>query len=77
MDPQRPRKLLLHKKEIRKLASMVQQQGMTIVPVSIYINDRGLAKLEIAAARGKKNYDKRDSIAKRDADMKMRRMKLR
>jgi SsrA-binding protein len=77
VDPQRPRKLLLHRKEIRKLSVMVQQQGMTIVPVAIYINERGLAKLEIAAARGKKNYDKRESIAKRDADMKMRRLKMR
>lgn len=74
VEPQRTRKLLLHKKEIRKLAAMAQQEGMTIVPLCIYINARGLAKIEIAAAKGKKNYDKRDSIAKRDAEIKMRRL---
>jgi SsrA-binding protein len=77
VDPQRPRKLLLHRKEIRRLSVFVQQQGLTIVPLSIYINERGLAKVEIAVARGKKDYDKRESIAKRDADLKMRRLKMR
>jgi len=76
-DPLRPRKLLLHKKELRDLSKEVQQEGRTIVPLNIYLNDRGLAKMEIALARGKKLYDKRDSIAERDAERRMQRTKLR
>jgi len=76
VDPLRPRKLLLHKKELRELNKEVQQEGRTIVPLSIYVNDRGLAKMEIALARGKKLYDKRDSIAARDAERRMQRTKL-
>lgn len=68
VDPLRPRKLLLHKKEIRKLIGKVTLQGLTLVPLKIYINHKGLAKVELAVARGKKNYDKRDTMAKRDAD---------
>ena len=71
VDPVRPRRLLLHKKEIRKLIGATTQDGMTIVPVQMYINERGLAKVEIALAKGKKNYDKRESIAKRDAKRNM------
>lgn len=67
VDPLRPRKLLLHKKEIRKLLGLSSTKGYTLVPLRLYINERGLAKLEIAVARGKKNYDKRESIAKKDA----------
>ncbi|MGP1570282.1 MAG: SsrA-binding protein SmpB [Eubacteriales bacterium] len=67
VDPLRPRKLLLHKKEIRKLLGLSTAKGYTLVPLRLYINERGLAKLEIAVARGKKNYDKRESIAKKDA----------
>ncbi len=66
-DPLRPRRLLLHKKQIRKLGEQVQQKGYTIVPVKIFLT-KGRAKLEIALARGKKLYDKRDTIAKRDAE---------
>ena len=73
VDPLRPRKLLLHKKEIRRLIGATTQEGMTIVPVQMYINDRGLAKIEIALAKGKKNYDKRESIANRDAKRSMER----
>jgi len=76
VDPMRPRKLLLHKKELRELGKEVQQEGRTIVPLNIYLNDRGLAKMEIALARGKKLYDKRDSIAERDAERRMQRTKL-
>ena len=76
VDPLRPRKLLLHKKELKELNKEVQQEGRTIVPLNIYLNDRGLAKMEIALARGKKLYDKRDSIAKRDAERRMQRTKL-
>ena len=71
VDPLRPRKLLLNKREILKLIGYTTQDGLTLVPLKIYINDRGKAKLELAVARGKKNYDKRDSIAKRDADRRM------
>lgn len=70
-DPLRIRKLLLHKREIRKLTGLTTQKGFTLVPLQIYINECGLAKIEIAVARGKKNYDKRDDIAKRDANRKM------
>ena len=68
VDPLRTRKLLLHKAEIRKLIGYVTLKGLTIVPLSLYLDERGRAKLEIAVARGKKLYDKRDDIAKRDAD---------
>lgn len=71
VDPLRPRKLLLHKQEIRKLIGLTTIKGLTIVPLTMYINEKGLAKLEIAVARGKKNYDKRADIAKKDADRRM------
>jgi SsrA-binding protein len=66
-DPLRPRRLLLHKKEIRQLWDSIRQKGMTIVPTRVYLKD-GRAKVEIALARGKKSYDKRDTIAKRDRE---------
>lgn len=73
VDPLRPRKLLLHKREIRKLIGATKLKGLTLVPLTMYINEAGLAKLEIALARGKKNYDKRDAITKRDASRNMER----
>jgi SsrA-binding protein len=75
--PLRPRKLLLHKKEIRKLIGYIQQKGLTLVPLNLYINEDGRAKVELGVARGKKNYDKRADIAKRDADRKMEQAKKR
>ena len=66
-DPLRPKKLLLHKKEIRKLDQAVSRQGLTLVPLDVYLDKRGRAKMTLALARGKKLYDKRDDIAKRDA----------
>lgn len=66
-DPLRPRRLLLHKREIRKLAARVAQRGYTLVPLSIYFKD-GKAKVELAVARGKKSYDKRESIRERDLE---------
>lgn len=76
VDPLRPRKLLLHKQEIRKLIGYTTMKGLTLVPLSMYINEEGRAKVEVAVARGKKNYDKRDDIAKRDAKREMdRKMK--
>jgi SsrA-binding protein len=65
-DPVRPRRLLLHKKEIRELWDTVRQKGMTVIPTRIYLKE-GRAKIEIALARGKKLHDKRHEIAKRDA----------
>ncbi len=64
-DPKRRRRLLLHKKEIRRLWNEVRQKGVTIVPLKVYLKD-GRAKLEIALAKGKKLHDKRDAIARRD-----------
>ncbi len=76
VDPLRPRKLLLHKQEIRKLIGLTTMKGLTLVPLSMYINEEGRAKVEIAVARGKKNYDKREDMAKRDAQREMdRRLK--
>lgn len=72
VDPIRKRKLLLHKREIRKLDSLVMQKGYTLVPLSVYIKD-GLVKIELAVARGKKLYDKREDIAKRDAERRIQR----
>ena len=69
----RPRKLLLHKKEIQALHSQATQRNWTIVPLRVYINDRGLAKVEIGLARGKQLHDKRDTIAKRDSEREIRR----
>jgi SsrA-binding protein len=66
-DPKRRRRLLLHKKEIRELWNAVRQKGVTIVPTRIYLKN-GRAKLEIAIAKGKKLYDKREAIARRDAE---------
>ena len=71
VDPLRPRKLLLHKQEIRKLIGYTTLKGLTIVPLTVYINEDGRAKMEIAVARGKKLYDKREDIAKRDAERRM------
>lgn len=64
-DPKRKRRLLLHKKQIREMWNAVRQKGMTIVPTQVYLKD-GRAKIEIAIARGKKAYDKRETIARRD-----------
>ena len=73
-DPVRPRKLLLHRQEIRKLIGFTTQKGLTLIPLVIYLNEKGLAKIELGVARGKKLYDKREDIARRDADRKMDQM---
>ena len=78
VDPMRPRKLLLNRREIVKINAALTQQGLTLIPLSMYINEKGLAKLEIGVAKGKKLYDKRESIAKRDSDRNIDRlMKMR
>ena len=71
-DPRRPRKLLLHKREIRRMHEKVSQRGYTIVPTKMYLL-KGRAKVEIATARGKRQYDKRKEIAKREIDREIER----
>ncbi len=71
-DPKRPRKLLLHKKEIYRLHDKMRQRGYTIIPTRMYLRN-GLAKIEIALAKGKKQHDKRETIAKRDAEREIKR----
>jgi len=66
--PKRPRKLLLHEREINKMAAAVEREGMTIVPLKLYFNERGRAKVELAVARGKKLHDKRETEKKRSWD---------
>jgi SsrA-binding protein len=71
-DPRRPRKLLLHRRELDRLISRVQERGFTIIPLRLYLT-RGKAKIEIGLARGKRKYDKRAAIAKRDSDRQVER----
>lgn len=75
-EAQRERKLLLKRIEIKKLERKVEEKGLTLVPVRLFINERGFAKLEIALARGKKMHDKRDSIKERDAKRDLDRLKI-
>ncbi len=72
-EPARVRKLLLHKKEIAKVVSLVTQKGLTLIPTKIYFNKRGFAKVEIALGKGKKLYDKREDIKRRDIDREIKR----
>lgn len=74
-EPVRDRKLLLQKKELRKLEAKFEEKGLSIIPVRMFINDRGLAKLEIALAKGKKLYDKREDIKEKDVKREMQREK--
>jgi len=64
--PKRPRKLLLHKKQINKLIGAVEREGMTLIPLKLYFNEQGRAKIELALAKGKKLHDKRETEKKRD-----------
>ncbi len=73
VDPMRERKLLLNRREIRKMEQAVTLDGLTLVPLSMYINEKGLAKISLGIAKGKKLHDKRQSIAQRDAERKMER----
>jgi SsrA-binding protein len=72
-DPKRKRKLLAHRREIKKLTVKVTQRGLTLVPLSIYFNDRGLAKVDLALVRGKSHSDKRQDLKKRDHEREMSR----
>jgi SsrA-binding protein len=77
IDPLRDRKLLLNREEIRKLIGKINEKGMTLVALKLYFNDRGIAKVELGLAKGKKLYDKREAIAeretKRDLDRALKR----
>jgi SsrA-binding protein len=65
-EPKRLRKLLLHKKEINRLAGAIEREGMTLIPLKMYFNERGMIKLQLGLAKGKKLHDKRDTEKKRD-----------
>ena len=71
-EPTRPRKLLLHKRQIRQLTSKVMEKGLTLVPLKLYIKG-GVAKIELGLAKGKKRYDKRQTISRRDSDRELAR----
>lgn len=73
-DPKRPRKLLLNKDEIAYLVGKVRERGLTLIPLSIYFNERGWAKVELGLAKGKKLYDKRRDIAERDERRELERL---
>lgn len=72
-EPKRPRKLLMHKREIMRLYGQTREKGLALIPLKIYFKDRGWAKVELALARGKKKYDKREDMAARDAKREMER----
>ena len=74
IESKRVRKLLVHKKEISKLQGKIEKEGMTIIPLKIYFNKKGIAKIEIAIAKGKKLYDKRESKKKRDWNIQKKRL---
>lgn len=75
-EPKRERKLLLSKREIKKLAAKSQEQGLTIVPIRMFISNKGLAKLEIALAKGKKLHDKRHDIKEKDLKKDLERLRI-
>ena len=74
-EPLRLRKLLLTKKEMRKLEGKIKEKGLTIIPYKIFFSERGLAKIEIVLAKGKKSFDKRESIKERDTQKEIQRVK--
>lgn len=74
-DPLRDRKLLLHKKEIRKIESGLKEKGFTLIPLKVFFNEKGLLKIDIGLAKGKKLHDKRESIKQRDTERELRRFK--
>ena len=75
LNPKSERKLLLQRRELRKLEKEVKNSGLTIIPLRVFINDRGLAKMQIALAKGKKLYDKRETIKDRESKRKLDRIK--
>lgn len=74
-DPLRERKLLLNKRELRKIDRKVKESGLTIIAIKVFINEKGLAKAEIAISKGKKEYDKRETLKRRDSDREMDRIR--
>ena len=68
-DPRRNRKLLLHARELSRFATLVKERGLTMIPLRVYFNERGVAKCVMALARGKKLFDKRETLKKRDAEI--------
>ncbi len=72
-DPMRPKRLLMHKKEIMRLMGEVKQQGLSLIPLSVYFNESGRAKMLVGLCKGKKQYDKRETEAKRDAQRNIQR----
>jgi len=73
LDPRRDRKLLLNRMEIKRLLGKIQEKGLTLVALKVYFNDRGIAKVELGTARGKRQYDKRQDLAERDANRQIER----
>ncbi len=73
-ESRKPRKLLVHKREMNRLLGAVQREGVTLIPLSIYFNDRGIAKVDLGIARGKRKYDKRETQKKRDWDRQKARL---
>lgn len=71
-DPMRPRKLLLHRQEIKRLTGKIKEKGLTLIPTKIYFNDKGKVKVEIALARGKRAYEKKEAIKARDLERELR-----
>jgi SsrA-binding protein len=74
VDPDRHRKLLLHKKQIQRINGKLTQKGLTLIPLKIYFNDRGFAKIELGLCKGKKLYDKRENVKRRETDKLLRRV---
>lgn len=74
VESARPRRLLLHKNQIERLSAKLMQKGLTLIPLKIYINERGFVKIELGLCKGKRQYDKRGDIKKRETDVQMRRM---
>jgi SsrA-binding protein len=74
VDMDRPRKLLLHKKQLLRINGKLTQKGLTLIPLKIYFNERGFAKVELALCKGKKLYDKREDIKRRETDRELRRV---
>jgi SsrA-binding protein len=71
-DPKRDRKLLLHRREIKRLTGKIKEKGLTLVPIKVLLNDRGRVKVEIALAKGKKTYQKREAIKTREVERELR-----
>lgn len=74
VEPKRVRRLLLHKNQIRKITDSVTQRGFTLIPLRLYFSQRGFAKIEIALCKGRKLYDRREAIKRREAELEMRRI---